>query len=562
MAVTIGQLAAALRITDGTAPQEPQLGILTRLLSVAEAIVGETARTAPDAVKDQATIQIAAYLYDQPSAGAGMQYAAAVRNSGALTLLSRWIPRRAAEQADSSTIPTPSPSGPGVDAEARRIANLAENTATDALNKANEALQDIAELIPLIQAKGDPYVLPAAAPGVRGGVQAVTNAIMDTGTSTGIFGWGLSHVRRMIEAIVPSWARQASPPSSGGTSLPTIPEDGHEYTLRGRDNIGAGGQNDPIQYWERTNEVPNSPGTQSGIGRVLTVTGEDDRDYAWRGLDLATAVAAYLRANPPSGTTDRTARDAIATERTERQTADTELGRRIDGNVLSQTQQLGMVKFTADPPTFVYSAAADFNRAFTVRVDEPELVEGDLWYDRAIGGFDVPGGRTKWASTTASIDFPAHASFARIAATAMTTGAFTLQLTFYNAAREGETVAAVRIPIAVVASGGGITTLKGEGSVSIPVNNQGGSRNYWASMGVVVQAGDVIAGRAEAAFNEQIFTGFTRYADLSVQRPNAFAAQDTSETFARASDGTLLGRHGRATNAPAGTANYFYVVWR
>ena len=85
-----------------------------------------------------------------------------------------------------------------------------------------------------------------------------------------------------FDGDVLGWEVDETGTGGDGTTLPDIPEDGHEYTLRGRDNIGAGGSNDPIQYWERTNEVPNSPGTQSGIGRVLTVTGENDRDYAWR----------------------------------------------------------------------------------------------------------------------------------------------------------------------------------------------------------------------------------------------------------------------------------------
>ena len=57
-----------------------------------------------------------------------------------------------------------------------------------------------------------PYVLPAAAAGVRGGVQAITNEIIDADTSTGIFGWAISHVKRVVTAVVPSWAREANPP--------------------------------------------------------------------------------------------------------------------------------------------------------------------------------------------------------------------------------------------------------------------------------------------------------------------------------------------------------------
>ena len=37
-------------------------------------------------------------------------------------------------------------------------------------------------------------------------------------------------------------------------------------------------------FWEDINEVPDTPGTQSGIGHVLTVVGENDQDYAFRAV--------------------------------------------------------------------------------------------------------------------------------------------------------------------------------------------------------------------------------------------------------------------------------------
>lgn len=73
----------------------------------------------------------------------------------------------------------------------------------------------------------------------------------------------------------------ASSSSEQGDGLPDIPEDGKEYTLQGRDNIGQGGSNDPIKYWRTPNYVPDGPGTQSGIGRVLEIFGEGDTDYRW-----------------------------------------------------------------------------------------------------------------------------------------------------------------------------------------------------------------------------------------------------------------------------------------
>ena len=64
-------------------------------------------------------------------------------------------------------------------------------------------------------------------------------------------------------------------------SLPAIPdlpnasEDEDEQVLKSRTGNA---------YWGEINEVPDTPGTSTGIGHVLTVTGEDDQDYRWRPL--------------------------------------------------------------------------------------------------------------------------------------------------------------------------------------------------------------------------------------------------------------------------------------
>ena len=97
MAVTVTQLAAAMRLGDGeSAPDEPLASMLARYLDIAQAYVGLDAPEAPEAVKDEATIRFASYLYDAPPAAPGMGYANAWRNSGAAALLLRWRPVRAA----------------------------------------------------------------------------------------------------------------------------------------------------------------------------------------------------------------------------------------------------------------------------------------------------------------------------------------------------------------------------------------------------------------------------------------------------------------------------------
>ena len=96
MALDLTQLGAALRLTDGsTEPLEPQRSILLRYLGVSEALVEQAASSAPEAVKDEAQIRLAGYLYDSPPAAAGAGYADAWRNSGAAALLSRWRVLRA-----------------------------------------------------------------------------------------------------------------------------------------------------------------------------------------------------------------------------------------------------------------------------------------------------------------------------------------------------------------------------------------------------------------------------------------------------------------------------------
>ena len=88
---------------------------------------------------------------------------------------------------------------------------------------------------------------------------------------------------------------KGEPGTGGGTPLPDLPEDGETYTLQGRDRPGSGGSDDPIRFWGRPNSLPNTPGTSTGIGRVLTVTGENDRDFAWRAPTISAAEVAEFQ---------------------------------------------------------------------------------------------------------------------------------------------------------------------------------------------------------------------------------------------------------------------------
>ena len=104
MAINLAQLAGELRLGNGLdEPPEPVRGILNRLLGVAEALVEVSAGAAPTLVRDEATVRVAAYLYDQPTSSAGDRYAAAWRNSGAENLTTKFVTRRAVVGADEDT---------------------------------------------------------------------------------------------------------------------------------------------------------------------------------------------------------------------------------------------------------------------------------------------------------------------------------------------------------------------------------------------------------------------------------------------------------------------------
>ena len=108
MAIGIEQLAAALRLGDGvTAPAEPVLSILARLAGVADAYVNLVGQDAPEAVRDEAIVRFTGYMFDAPPASSGDRYASAWQNSGAASLLSRWVQQRVAgATAVSTTEPT------------------------------------------------------------------------------------------------------------------------------------------------------------------------------------------------------------------------------------------------------------------------------------------------------------------------------------------------------------------------------------------------------------------------------------------------------------------------
>ena len=83
MAISNSILTNALRAGDSTEEQNE----VDRLRRYATAAVAKHASDAPGEIRDEASIRLAAYLFDQPNAGRGMAYANALRNSGAAAML-------------------------------------------------------------------------------------------------------------------------------------------------------------------------------------------------------------------------------------------------------------------------------------------------------------------------------------------------------------------------------------------------------------------------------------------------------------------------------------------
>ena len=395
MAVTLTavQLMAALRITDTDETEE-----ITRLLAVYRVVVEKYAPAAPAAIQNEALIRLAGYLYDKPTAPRGTGYSRALTNSGAAGLLLPYRTHRAGpvaegtESTSTGDVPPVGPGGPGVDAEARRLAALAESTATEALNKANEAINDIGDLLPQVAANSRP---PTATE------QEATQAV-----SKNVRSWTPALLRRLVEAVRPSGTSQGGTALIKATNTDVDNEsDDTRYvtvaklfrginrkvknasqTVRG---IVLLARNDDVEnetdltrvptlahsinLWRRLRnllrEVPATPGSDESVTQkwVLTVHGKNDKDYRW-----------------------------------ERPTATGDGGGDI-GNAepkLSHVNELGLVHFALDPPLLEYEYDAQgqnlnedignaldaFLANFQIRTENPRAVTGqdDFYFGRYI----------------------------------------------------------------------------------------------------------------------------------------------------------------------------------
>ena len=92
--VTAADLAIELRISvDGDDLDDAQTAVMTRLVSVATALVDSYAGDAPDAIQEEAIIRVGAFLYDVVPGSSNAPQNAMV-SSGAQALLSPWRVQR------------------------------------------------------------------------------------------------------------------------------------------------------------------------------------------------------------------------------------------------------------------------------------------------------------------------------------------------------------------------------------------------------------------------------------------------------------------------------------
>ena len=164
MAVSLSQLGVELRIIADPSDtlEDAQSQVIENILNFAQGVVDERAPNAPAWAKDEAVIRLSAYRYDMPSAPIGGGYSDFFTNSGAASLLSDWITRRAVtlEQSEGDALDTRSGGGiteadvrayvreelgkldvSGTDADsiARAAAATAQSAASDAQDTADTA---------------------------------------------------------------------------------------------------------------------------------------------------------------------------------------------------------------------------------------------------------------------------------------------------------------------------------------------------------------------------------------------------------------------------------------
>lgn len=348
------------------------------------------------------------------------------------------------------------------------------------------------------------YTLPAAAPGVRGGVQAITNTIIDAGTSTGIFGWALSHIKRVAQAIANDAANAAV---ENGVQVPARAAPGNEIGGKqqyfGADFYAADAEHGQVftahrngsPFWGDPNDIPAvvqvSPGvidknnipdsfrvsvlTRNGFASTATKvhvellgqTVEVAYDPAIREHNLRLQVNAALRtaigAHTAAGagsvtaltTTFRTAANVIVAGTqviNEMQVVAGPSGSAVSAG-LTTAQQIALLALIREPAVIAFSTQDALEKAVkTVRlgIPNPELLTGDVWYEGEIQGQPALA-RAKWSSATAALILTVSESVAGNIATAVASDTeLEVRLRFFDAANAGKEIERIGVNIPLV----------------------------------------------------------------------------------------------------------------
>ena len=130
----------------------------------------------------------------------------------------------------------------------------------------------------------DPYVLPDAADGVKGGVYSITNDVFDTGTHPGVFGYTINALKHAIHTIVPTWARSGNATLIPSTKLQlpdNIPTESEALAIANQAifshvyDWARDPNTDPIPAEKLVNAPSGGGGTNTGIVQVLTFEGDN-----------------------------------------------------------------------------------------------------------------------------------------------------------------------------------------------------------------------------------------------------------------------------------------------
>ncbi len=187
----------------------------------------------PEAIRNEAYIRLCAYLFDAPST---TNFYNAFKSSGAAALLAPWTEHQAGTIGEAESTGTATPRS-GTTLTGTQIVTLinaalgstdwqSSGDGVDLSQIADWAEVDNTDLIP-----ADKYRAPTSTE--RGAPFGVTNNDVDEGNGarvTTFLSFTVNHLKRLINRVVPAWARAANPPVTAAqvariptTTLPSFP---------------------------------------------------------------------------------------------------------------------------------------------------------------------------------------------------------------------------------------------------------------------------------------------------------------------------------------------------